>query len=360
MPPFSVNIKPAVIDDFMMRIRHKIAKEDPEDIITPKYPLFKKLESAQVKGIVEENPGHGPVRDVYYQTEDRITELSKSQQIQPRDFRPQEHLTKAQYDWYMLINTLYVSKWEWENSNTPEALVNLLTQKKKGTDKSHRNLHVTRLWNGYTLGSEKIFGLKDAMRFTTTSDPSRGAVGGLSVANLPTWTNVSKNYNANYQVFSSGAETTTFIDEGANSLIQLYSDVRYVDNEVDGNYLMPCNSPYWRVCNKLARAGIMFYDNNSPKELGVPGITFHGGTIFEDRNVPDDPNNSTYGVLFMLSTDCFQWVYAKGIRMRWDDRKEHTVDTAMSWDKVSQFSICYSDLRRMGVHYGVIPTVSAA
>jgi hypothetical protein len=180
------------------------------------------------------------------------------------------------------------------------------------------------------------------------------------VADLPTWTNISKNFNDNYQTFVSGAETQTFLDEGDDSLLQLYSDVRYVDEEVEGNYVMPCNSAYWRVCNKLARDGIMFRDDNSKKELGVSGITFHGGTIFEDRNIPDDPNTSTYGVLFMLSTDCFEWVYAKGIRMRWDDRKEHIVDTAMSWDKVSQFSIAYNDLRRMGVHYGVIPTVAAS
>lgn len=359
MPPFPPNIKPAQIDDFLLGVRHKMAKEDPTDIITPKYPLFMKMEKASISAIVEENPGHGPVRDVYYQTEDRYTELSKSNQIESRDFRTQEHSTRAQYDWYMLINTLYISKWEWENLKTPEELVNVIARKKKGTDKSHRNLHVTRLWNGYTLGNEKLFGLKDAIRFTTTSDPARGAIGGLSVDDLPTWTNVSKNFNAAYQTFVSGAETQTFLDEGANSLLSLYSDVTYVDQEA-GNYLICANSPYWRVCNKLARAGIMMYDTNAKVELGVPGIAFQGATIFEDRNVPDDPNTSTYGVAFLLSTDCLNWVYSKGIRMRWSDSVNHIVDTAMSWDKVSQFTIAYSDLRRLGVHYGVNPTAAAS
>lgn len=362
MPAFSATVKPSQIDDFMIGVMLKMQKEDPTDIITPRYPLFMRMESAQYKSITEENPGHGPVRDVYIQTEDRITELSKGQQIVARDVRPQEHTTRAQYDWVMLMNTLTISTWVWENTNTPDALVDYLARKKKGTDKSHRNRQVSYLWNGTTIGGMKLWGLKDAIRFTTTADPSRGAIGEISVANVPTWTNQSANFNAAYVTYVGGAVTSSFLDEGANSLVQLYANLGYNDQDVGEAYpdLIPCNSAYWRCCTRMAMNKLMFTDANSKQELGVEGIMFQGATIFEDRNVPNDPNTSTYGVAYLLNSNAFEWVYARGIRNRWGKSRELPVDTAYCFDKVSQACIAYSDLSRLGVHYGVIPTVSAS
>lgn len=362
MPAFPPTVKPSQIDDFLMSVMHKLQKEDPTDIITPRYPLFMKMEKAEISSIIEENPGHGPVRDVYYKTEDRYIELSAGKRSGTRDLRPQEHSTRAQYDWVMLLNSLTIPLYDWENINTPEQVVDYLARKKKGTDKSHRNRQVTYLWDGATIGGMKLWGLKDAIRFTPTADPARGAVGDLGVADLPDWTNNSKNFNAAYATWIGGALTSCFIDEGSNSLLSLWSDCGYNDQDVGEAYpdLIPCNSVYWRLCSRLAANKIMFYDERSVKDLGVAGIAFQTATIFEDRNVPNDPNNSTYGVAYLLNTNVFNWIYARGIRNRWSKSVQHQVDTFYSFDKISEVCVAYSDLSRLGVHYGVNPTASAS
>lgn len=358
MPAFPPTVKPSTIDDFFMSVMLKMSKKDPTDITTPNYPLFRKLEKKEVKGVIEENPGHGPVRDIYYKTEDRYTELSAGQKIQPRDYRPHENLTRLQFDWIMLISHLAISTYDWENINTPEELGTFLTRKKKGVDKSHRNRLVNYLWEGITVGGQKLFGIKDVIRFTPTADPTRGAVGGVGVADVSNHTNKSKNFNAAFDQYVGGGQTATMLDSGANSLLSLYIDCGYNDGEGADAFpdLMPCNEIYWRCLHRLAQRKLCFYDDNSMKELGVPGITFQTMTAFYDRNIPNDPNTSTYGVSMLWNSNYFEWAYAKGIRHRWSKGRERDLDTAYCWDKYSQVTALWHGLDRFGVHYGIIPT----
>lgn len=362
MPAFPPTTRPNVIDDFLINVRTKITTKDPTDITTPAYPLFKKLETKEVKGIIEENPGHGPVRDLYYKTEDRHIELSAGQKIMPRDYRPHENLTRLQYDWIMLISSMTLSKYDWENINTPEELGKFLVRKKKNVDVSHRNKQVDYLWNGVTVGGMKLFGIRDVLRFVPTADPARGAVGGIGVADLSNHTNQAKNFNAAYNTLVGGGQTQTFLDEGTNSLLALYTSCGYNASEGSEAFpdLMPCNEILWRCMHRLAQMKLCFYDDNSMKELGVPGITFQTMTAFYDRNVPNDPNNSAYGVGHLWNSNSFEWAYAKGIRNRWSDNRERDLDTAVAWDKVSQMAALWHGLDRFGVIYGVIPTVAAS
>lgn len=362
MPAFPPSVRPSQIDDFFVSVMLKSSKKDPTDITTPRYPLFRRLESKEVRGVIEENPGHGPVRDVYYKTEDRHTELSAGQKIQPRDYRPHENLTRLQYDWIMLITHLAISTYDWENINTPEELGNYLSRKKKNVDKAHRNKLVNYLWYGVTVGGMKLFGIRDVIRFTPTADPSRGAVGGIGVADVPNHTNQSSNFNDKYQYFVGGGQTKTFLDEGTSSLLTTYNNCGYNDAEGSDAYpdLMPCNEAMWRVLHRLAQQKLVFYDDNKSKELGVPGITFQTMTAFVDRNVPDDPNNSSYGVGILWNSNFFEWAYAKGIRHRWSKGRERDLDTAYAWDKYSQVSTIWNGLDRFGIIYGVIPTVDAS
>jgi len=362
MSAFPPTISPTELTDFLLAVRHKVFTKDPTDIITPRYPVFMRLESGKYNAVIEEPPGQGPVRDIYYQTEDRITELSASVPQQPRDYRSQENNTRAQYFWIQCISTLLVPSYEYDNCQTPDALVSLIMRKKKGVDKSHRNKQVSYLWNGRTIGSEKLFGLADVLRFTPTSDPSRGAVGMISVDDLPSWTNKSKNYATAYKVYDTGAQTTTFLNNGSNSLSQLWSDLGYNDQDVQEAYpdLMPCNSPFYRCCEDLVTMRQMSTDVSGTQELGVSAISYKSASVFEDRNVPDDPNDSTYGVCALLNSNAWNVVYAQGIRNEWGAPVVLQGDTAIAWDKKTQMTIAYEDLGRLGLLYGVIPTPSVS
>ena len=362
MPPFPPEIAEKVLDDFVTSTMRKIAKKEPRDLVTPRNPLFKRLESREVGGIVEENPGQPVVRDLQYAVADRDIELSRTQRVQTRNYTPEESFTSAQFEYGMCLSTLTVDMYTYENVQTPEALVNYMERAKRVKDRSHRNKQVGYLWDGRTIGTTPIFGLKDAIRFTPTSDPARGAIGRVSVSDLPQWTNKSANYNDNFLAYDSGAEIETFLDNGSNSLLSLYfkcSERARGEGPEGQPDLIACNEAYFRCCHRMVSKGLMFRDNKDRYKLGVDGFVFQNAVIFEDPNVPDDPNNSTYGVAMLLNSRSFDVVYTKGIRNRWGNTVTLQGDTAIAIDKVTQMTVAYDDLGELGIHYGVIPTVDA-
>jgi len=149
-----------------------------------------------------------------------------------------------------------------------------------------------------------------------------------------------------------------FLDNGANCLAQLWSNLGYNDQDTDEAYpdLIPCNAVYYRCLMNLVRLRMLAIDVSASGELGIESISYKGASAFEDRNVPDDPNNSTYGVAFLLNSNAWNVVYASGIRNQWTQPTVLQGDTAISWDKKTQMTFAYDDLSRLGVHYGIIPT----
>lgn len=364
MAVFPPNVTEAQITDFTIKALKKIDKRK-KDLVTSPAPLWHMYEKNKAGGMKSESPGQGPVRRIYYNTPDRGLELSRSQPQGTRSLEKHESQTEAQYEWGMRIDTLTVPFWDYKNLNTREGYIKYLEEKREGIKRAHRNSKNSWLWSGRTIGSNKIFGVNDAVRFVPGTDPTRGSLGGISVSDFSVWKNRSANFNDYALTYATGANTKTFLSYGTNCLFRLYSDCGYnIDQEdaSDEAYpdLIAANQAYMQACTMLAESKLLMRDANDTYKLGVEAFVYRNARIFEDRNVPNDPNNSSYGVAVLLNTSVVEPVKTDGIWDDWDTIVQHPENTIVSVDLVSQWTMAYRALDRLGVHYGVNPAVTAA
>jgi len=208
MAAFPPNVTEAQITDFTIKALKKIDKKK-KDVVTAPSPLWTMYEKNKAGGMRSESPGQGPVRRIYYNTPDRGLELSRSQPQGTRSLEKHDSQTEAQYEWGMRIDTLTVPFYDYKNLNTPEGYIKYLEEKREGISRAHRNAKNTWLWSGRTIGTNKLYGINDAVRFVPTTDPTRGSLGGISVADLSVWKNRSANFNDYALTYATGANTKT-------------------------------------------------------------------------------------------------------------------------------------------------------
>lgn len=339
------------VNDFWRATKEAVGK-DLTDTITPDHPTFKKLEK---NGCIRtEEPGRNIAEDILYATPDREVVLSKSVDFQPVEQTPVEAATRVFYEWMMVLNYLVVGTYEYKNATTLEGFAGLLSTKMKAVRQGAKNKMVQRLWNGFTNGSEKLFGLTDAIRFDPSVDPSRGAIGGISVASLPGWTNNSKAFGAAYKTTGGGGQiTSTFLDGIIGSNEGLRKVFRDCSNNGDGETpdLIAMNEVGDTFCANLAFYKLLFKDETKNLELGVDGFDFMGATMYFDRDAPAE--NDAEGTFYLLNTKSFNVNYASGLTEEWGDLIKLQGQTAFQAEMSTQWTLSYKDLRRLGVLYDV-------
>jgi len=347
MAGFSATINESRLDDFVLATVRKVSKETT-NIITPSHPTFKRLEA---KGMIgEDEPGQGPVEDVQYAQPDRTIELSRSQDYQTIETTPVEVSTQAQYDWVMVLQHLVIGKYEYENATSGAGMTKLITKRMQALDDGLMEKQVSYLWNGVTVGTHNLFGIKDIVQQTPTSDPSRGAVGRISVSNIPTWANQYKNYNGEFKDVSSGGHLEySFLDK-ANGLLDIFTEC--ANNGVNAKPdLIPCNLEFMRFCTNLHNEGRIFRDSASNVELGVDGFSFHGATIYHDYDCPTFTAGE--GNCYLLNSSSMRWLYASGLKKKWGNMVKMEGKTGYQWECVMQVAMTVKDRRKNGVFWGV-------
>lgn len=351
MAGFAATIAESQLDDWVLATRKKISKE-VTDIITPEHPTFRRLE--QCGAIDRQEPGQGPVEDVMYATPDRSTILSRSVDLQDREETPVQGITEAQFDWIMVIETLVIPMYEYLNATSANSMTNFVKRKMKQIDIALQNLMVTHLWNGHVEGNHRIFGISDLVQFDPSSDPTKGAVGRLSVSDLPTWKNVANDYDEEFKQVDAGGHMGLTVIDDANGMLDTYLDCSNNPTGV-GPDLMPCNQEFFRFMHNLYRAGLIFRDDQANVQLGQEGFRFHNATIYHDRDVPEPSAHvaAGEGVCFFLNCDSLRWVYASGLEKKWGSMRTLERKTGYAWDQMTQYSMTVNDRRKNGVLFGV-------
>lgn len=355
MPGFQTIVPESRLDDFVASVRRKTPRTYT-DITTPAHPVFTRME--QAGAVKTEDGGMAPVRGVMYATPDRTITLSRSKPFKDRLFTPIETKTAAAYHWIMWVTTLTIPQYTYLNATSGPQMVNYVQGQMDALDVQLQNKMVDAMWNGYTEGDEKIWGLKDLIRFDPSTDPARGKVGGIGVADLPDWKNQSKNYDNPAFEYDSGARVRTFLTNGTNSLSALYLAC---SNNPDGTQkqgqpnLFAVNQQMYLFMQALAESGKIFRDGNTAMELATDGFMYKGAAVYYDNDCPDDPNNSEYGVGFLINTNALDWTWASGLKKVWGTMEKLQSKTGFAWEETSQGTMCASDLRRSGVIYGVKP-----
>lgn len=343
------------LNDFVLAVLSDISKREPEDLVTPQHPLWKRMDDKSVQTIERRPPGKGPVEDILYKAEDRSIELSLSADMKDRELTPQEGYTQAKFDWVMYLQTLTIPMVEYYNSQGKNAIVDIVKRKKRQLDIAYRNKMVQYLWNGAVSGSEVFWGINDAVIFTPSTEPAKGAIGRIEVSGLPAWKNVSVNYNDNYKLLCEGGTYESMLWNGANSLFNCwYSTTQNAEGAGSEGQpdLMPCNSTFYQYFADLVDSRLVFQNREDKFNLGIDGFWFRSGTIFPDSMVPDDPNSSTYGVCLMLNSRSFSFVFAEGIERSWDSMRK-LEKTGFAWDRMTQVSMTWRNRAKNAIFYGV-------
>lgn len=349
-------VRTETLNDFVLGTLYDKAKKDPRDQITPRNPLFKRL---QEKGLVETRPpGKGPVEDLMYQTQDRSTVISMSDDIKQKDYTPITGTTQAKYDWVQIIQNLTIPKMEYDNNKGPNQLADIVLRKKKMIETAQRNKLNTVLWNGIVSGSEKLFGILDLIQFDPTSNPSKGYVGGIDATgtDVTWWRNIAKDYNAAYRTLNTGAQTKTMINDPASTATLENTWIDCINNaDGDGEDGQPdfgvCNLKFWQQFSDLVDSRLYFTNKEDRFKLGVDGFWFKSMFIFYDRSVPDTPTTGE-GALLLINSSSLKWVYAEGLKQDWSSMKDIPGKTGYSWEMSTQCSITCNARNRNGVFFG--------
>lgn len=357
-------IREEQLDKFALSIMNA-KSPDQVDIVTPRHPLWRMLEEKKAKGMSGTEPiGKGPVRDFLYETEDHSTDISATSGIKDFDYTEREGETQAQYYWVIHYETVTLDEAVYITNAGALQLFDILTRDKRKAEKAFRNKQVDRLWNGVTVGRNKMWGLKDIIRFDPTTDPSRGAVGGITAVDGQAWGTKWRNQATNYNDVSvdwrSGGKFRTFVDDDTSS--STFYDLWYdCSNHEKGEMeegqpdLIPCNKAFMKALNSIIQDRIVLQDLDKTHRLGVKGYDYRGAMIFEDPSVPDDPNTSTYGVAMLVNTNVVEWLYAAGVDSGWSPLARVPGKTAFACHRKRVYTIACSAPGWNGVFFGLKP-----
>lgn len=356
MPNVNLPVEEHQLNDFFIGTMKHISKKDPADVITPRNPLFKRLEA---NGNIETRPPtHTYTEDVTFVLPDKSITISKDSDMKERDYTPVDVSTQAKYNPILRIDTLTIPMFEYENNKGASQLVDIVVRKKKQADKAIRNALAGVLWNGASEGSTHVFGIKEAVQFVTSANPTAGKVGDIDQTVFTWWKNKARNYNKAYATVSSGLyDPSSFLESDDNSLLQLWMDCTELeggDTETGSPDLFVCNDVLYKYMSSLVNMKLIFNDTMNKRDLGIgESIYYRGMDVFYDRNVPDDPNNSAYGVGFMLNTNSFAWTYSEGLKGEsWGDMQKLS-KTGFAWDRKVQFTTTWRNRAQNGVIFGV-------
>lgn len=343
MGEFSKLVSEDRFDEFFMSLQNN--RKTPTDIITPSHPVYKQLEK---KGRLQSSePGMRPFRDIVYDTPTNETVLSRTgTKVKQIDESLNEVATRAEFDWVMFLESLSVDMYQYENLSVGQ-MTQYLRTKIDAADAGRMNKMVARLWSGYTNANDKIYGLAEAIRTSTTADPDRGAIGGISVATFPTWKPVTRAHGAAYKTVGGGGQlTATFLPslrrvfrDCANTVAESAPDL-IATNDIGDDFVFD-----------LVSLQKLFRDDQKTHELGVDVVGFQGASIYYDPDMPVD--NTAEATFRCINTSLLSVERAKGLMSKWGKLARVPGKTLFQAECTDQWTICYDSLRNHGILYDV-------
>ncbi len=366
-------VRSDTLSDFATSVIHATSAKDPLDVITPDHPVFNRLRKKAGGSFPTAPPGFGPVTEnLIYDTPDRMTEASLSQDVQSLDYTPAEVSTLAEYQWSTVYQTLTIG-WEFFKHTKGKYAVTKHVEKQMKAHKTEvKNKQVYWLWNGNTVGTHKFFGIKDFVQVDPTSNPARGSVGGIDASTTPGstfWRNKYQNFNgAAFTIVSNELQSNLFNDlDGTKGIALLYRQMTYIDKggETPPD-MMPAN---WLFINALERAiqsRVIVADKQDSYGLGISSpYMYKNMATFYDSSVGDDassPGVASTGAAYLLNSDFFTYTLCSAPEdspTSWGDKHQVPGKTAWAWIMGLTHTLSIRDRRRFGLIYNVTAGTSS-
>lgn len=352
MAEFSTLVPDNRFNEFVMHTVERTGS-NLHNVVTPDHPLLRFLE--KTGGIGRETPGRATVENIRYATQKHITTLTQQSGLKSRSLSEDKSITRAHFPIHMLVQDFMIDYWTYEMATSSVDMMGVVQQRLQGLDEGLDEEVVDRVWNGYTEDGVRQWGIKDMIRFDVSSDPDHGPLGGIGIADIPTWVNQSYNYDAPVIQWNSAGAITQEILSGDNGWLETYiaCSLRSKESKAQSQpNLIAVNGVMYRRLMQLQRNQLVVRDELGSKELGVDGFRFQNALVYHDPDVPDDPNNSDYGVAFMMNTRIMKLCFIKGIEKKWRAMHQMDTETGYQKDRITAMTTKVANPRLQGVCYG--------
>jgi len=358
-PPVYANELPRSTDQLNDFVFHSIIgylKDKPIDSVTPKKVLWEMMKDRETNMLIRKPAARMWRVPIRYRTPDNSVDYSLSNDVPDDSYDMVDTSTQATY--YPLFKKQYlaIGDAEWALASG-DGRVELVKERKESCEEGFSQGLNTILFSGKTSGSEYVSGLTEMIQFDTTSNPTRGSVGVLDQTNslFSFWKNRTNNFNAAYKTLVGGGMNGNVFGPATTGLLDLYTDcsdnIRGEDGEPN---VFVCNRVLWNYINDLAdNNGKRIFIKEKPYNLAVEQLMYKRAVITWDTSIPNDPNNSAYGVGWLLNTNDIKFIVAEGMEKSWGEMEKVPGKGAKAWPMSTCYGITCTARNSSGVIYGV-------
>lgn len=328
------------------------------DLVSVDHPVRRHLKK---KGRINQNgrPALFHTLPVTYSLDQTFVDLSRNSPIKQIPYAEVKGETVAYFEWQMIKQTLTISEWDYKMCTDKVAMMTTLQRRIKRAEQGMLEERTRRFWHGHGVDGIYVFGGKHFIRATPTADPAEGKIGGIGVADIPTWGN--KILNGGKPLLTWSASGNGIIDtflEGENGLDALYLDLIQVakgDGQEDAIYgepdLIPCNNKLFLAAKKLLRRGDICVNPNSKVDLGVTeSLWFKGGQMFYDPDMP--VVNAAHGECRLINSNSIEEPHVPVQDSSWTKAEQLQGQTAFAASRSDVWTLAIEQQRANGYAFG--------
>jgi hypothetical protein len=317
-------------------------------------------------GVEYQNGGERIAQPLMYGDNSTVKSYSNYETL---DTTPQEGMTTAFFDWREVAGTISISRKEERQNSGEAAILKLLEKKTVQTEMTMRE-ELNRMLLAGTVSSatfvpgndnKDLHPLGYFFRKLNATDPTTGGnVGNIAGASNSWWRHVTANLT------SGGADTgnsfTLDVTTYALLKVALRRMYNYCSRGSGGspNLVLMDQLTYETYENAMDTA--IRFQSTKMADLGFDSVKLRGAEVIWDEVIPDVKNGTaavTSGTVFMLNTDFYKLVIDSETDIISTPFVEPENQTAKTAKILFMGNATVSNMRKHGVGYGVIQTISS-
>ena len=354
MPPFATPMPYDTLTQYVMHVRDfQYKTREIQNLVAMDHPIRRHFKKKGVikQGVEAEFAYSLPVSLVVDGT---FTDISRNSPIKSVNYQEKKGDTVAFFEWTGEKQTVTITEWDYIMCQSKNKFGSLMNRYIKRAEQGRFERRTTGLWNGQGVDGVFRFGLKHFVRAANTTDPAEGAIGGISVTQVPTWTN---------QVLNGGKPLILWSGVG-NGIIDSFLDGEHGwealwlntiqasrgDSDDGGAVygtpdLIPCNYKQWLAAKKLASLKRMPIATDAKVELGVTdALYFNTAVCFYDPDMP--VTNAAHGESRFLNSMSFSEPHVGGVpNKEWSKPQQLQGQTAWVFDRNDIYTMACEQLR---------------
>lgn len=222
------------------------------------------------------------------------------------DSTPTETALPYLFYWRQLGGAATISEVEWiANNSSKEKIFDLFESRLRQLTRSMRNLLGTLTYgDGTAYNNRSIIGLAAAISTTPTSDPSSGAVGGLTAADHTFWRNNATTSCGSFATYGVNGTTSDKVETGWNNCC---------DGSTTPHFIIGDQTTF-ESYNRTLLGTVKYNDpaGSATGDLSFGKLMYKGRPWYWDRQAPANR-------LYLINRDFIHFVCDSQMFFKWSD-----------------------------------------